>query len=205
MGKISMKAVQQQVYNLKGNGGKKLAYVLRPSRYSTIGEKEIIQSCLENSMVPRAYISGAMEALAQCVTNFLLNGHNVVFPNLGTFSLTSTGFAEEDLTKAGLQQFRKLNVRFLPCLALKEKVDGVQVELDGVFDIAGETILKEATDEAPARVQKYYRRVNRTTTVDSEGNEVEDPSGSGTGSTPGGSDTGSTPGSGSTGGEEVYE
>jgi len=182
MGRISMKAVQQQVYNLNGSGEKSLAYVLRPTRYSTIDSKQIVDYCAQNSMVPKAYISGAMVALSQCITNFLLNGHHVVFPELGTFSLTSTGFAVGDVDKAGLDQLKKLNVRFLPCTDLKTLVDNVDVELDGVFEIAGETIITEATDTTEAKTQKYYRRVNaRTVTADSDGNTTNGSSSAGSG------------------------
>ena len=189
MGKISMKAVQQNVYNLNGSGEKTLAYVLRPSRYSTIDSKQIVEYCVQNSMVPKAYISGAMVALAQCITNFLLNGHHVVFPDLGTFSLTSTGYATGDVDKAGLDQLKKLNVRFLPCTALKTQVENVEVELDGVFDIAGETIISEATDTEAAKTQKYYKRVNRTVTTDSDGNTDDDDDDTGGSSTSGSTST----------------
>lgn len=172
MGKIAMKAVQQQVFNLNKSGEKSMAYVLRPTRYSTIDAKQIVEYCTQNSMVPKAYISGAMVALSQCITNFLLNGHHVVFPDLGTFSLTSTGYAEGNVDKAGLDQLKKLNVRFLPCKELKILVDNVDVELDGVFDIAGETIIEEATETTAAKTQKFYKRVTRTMTVDSEGNNT---------------------------------
>ena len=165
-----MKAVQQQVYNLNGSGEKSLAYVLRPTRYSTIDSKQIVEYCVQNSMVPKAYISGAMAALSQCIINFLLNGHHVVFPDLGTFSLTSTGYAVGEADKAGLNQLKKLNVRFLPCADLKARVDNVNVMLEGVFDIAGETILTEATETADAKVQKYYKRAPRVVTADAEGN-----------------------------------
>ena len=171
MGKIFMKAVQQQVYNLNSSGGKSLAYVLRPSRYSTIDSKQIVEYCAANSMVPKAYVNATMTALAQCITNFLLNGHSVAFPNLGTFSLTSTGYAENDVFKAGLVQLRKLNVRFLPCTDLKSQAEKVDVELDGVFDIAGETVLQEASETRAAKTQKYYKRVNRSLTVDENGDE----------------------------------
>ena len=183
-----MKAVQQQVFNLNKSGGKSLAYVLRPTRYSTIDEKQIVEYCVQNSMVPKAYISATMVALAQCFTNFLLNGHHVMFPNLGVFSLTSTGYAEGDVDKAGLEQLKKLNVRFLPCKELKTLVENVDVELDGVFDIAGETILEEATDTTEAKTQKFYKRVIRTLEADAEGNTS---TGSGTGG-------GTNPGSGTT-------
>lgn len=182
-----MKAVQQQVFNLNKSGEKSMAYVLRPTRYSTIDAKQIVEYCTQNSMVPKAYISGAMVALSQCITNFLLNGHHVVFPDLGTFSLTSTGYAEGNVDKAGLDQLKKLNVRFLPCKDLKILVDNVDVELDGVFDIAGETVLEEATESAPAKTQKFYKRVIRTMTVGND-NDDDNPGGGGGSNSGSGSD-----------------
>ena len=171
MGKISMRAVQQQVYNLGGSGDKNLAYVLRPDRYTTIGGPQIIDYCAENAMVPRTYVAATMQAVAQCVRNFLLNGHHIVVPNLGTFSLTSTGVATTNLDEAGLEQLKKLNVRFLPCKDLKQEVENVEVELEGIYVIAGETIIEPADGNQPAKVQKHYMRVNRTTvTADDEGN-----------------------------------
>lgn len=154
MGKIYFKATQQNVYNLNGSGETNYAYVLRPTRYSTIDSKQIVEYCAQNSMVPKAYISGAMVALAQCITNFLLNGHHVVFPELGTFSLTSSGYAEGDVDKAGIEQLKKLNVRFLPCKELKNLIENVDVELEGVYDIAGETPLSSG------RTEKYYKKVH---------------------------------------------
>ena len=186
MGKIYMKAVQQQVFNLNKSGEKSMAYVLRPTRYSTIDEKQIVEYCAQNSMVPKVYISGAMVALAQCFTNFLLNGHHCVFPGLGTFSLTSTGFAEGDVDKAGLDQLKKLNVRFLPCTDLKTLVENTDVELDGVYDIAGETIIEEASEGKSAKTQKYYKRVNRSLVADDYEEEPEDDDNPGGGSGSGG-------------------
>ena len=142
------------MYNLGGSGEMSDAYVLRPNRYSTMSTDEIIDYCALNSIVPRAYIGAAMTALAQCIENFLLNGHSVQFPCLGTFSLQSNGFSEPDHTKAGLSQFEKLRIRFLPCAALKSKVDDIDLECEGVFDIAGEVTLPSGKKE------KYYKKVH---------------------------------------------
>mgnify|MGYP003303043166 CR=1 FL=1 len=171
MGKIVTRAQQQYVSTGIGSGEKQLAYVLRPVRYSTMGANDIVDYCAANSIVPKSYMVAAMTAIIQCIENFLLNGHSVAFPNLGTFSLTSTGYAENDVFKAGLVQLRKLNVRFLPCMDLKSQAEKVDVELDGVFDIAGETVLQEASETRAAKTQKYYKRVNRSLTVDENGDE----------------------------------
>ena len=178
MGKILVKAQQQTVFNKDKSGQKSLAYVLRPVRYSTMRANDIVNYCATNSIVPKAYVHAAMIALSQCVENFLLNGHSVEFPNLGIFSLSSQGITESDAEKAGVDQLIKLRVRFLPCSELKTLVDNVEVEFDGVYDIAGED--KEGG--------KFYRKVARKLTV--RGEDDVNPDGGGNTPNGGGSNGG---------------
>lgn len=154
MGKIVVKAQQQNVFNKDKSGSTESAYVLRPVRYTTMKSDDIVNYCAANSIVPKAYLSASMVALSQCIENFLLNGHSVEFPNLGIFSLSSRGISEQDVTKTGIAQLNKLNVRFLPCTKLKTEVDNVTLEFDGAYDIAGET-----EDGG-----KYYKKVVRKDT-----------------------------------------
>ena len=160
MSKILVKAQQQNVYNLNGSGITGLAYVLRPVRYTTMNAEDIINYCSANSIVPKAYLSASMIAIAQCIENFLLNGHSVEFPNLGIFSLTSSGISEADVNKVGMEQFHKLNVRFLPSSQLKAEVEAVTLEFDGIYDIAGEEVVGNRADGTP-KSYKYYKKVRR--------------------------------------------
>ena len=160
MSKILVKAQQQNVYNLNGSGATGLAYVLRPVRYTTMNAEDIVNYCVANSVVPKAYMSAAMVAIAQCIENFLLNGHSVEFPNLGIFSLTSSGISEADINKVGMEQLHKLNVRFLPCPQLKAEVEAVTLEFDGVYDIAGEEVVGNRADGS-TKSYKYYKKVRR--------------------------------------------
>ena len=159
MGKIVVKAQQQTVFNKDKSGVKSNAYVLRPVRYTTMRSNDIVNYCAANSVVPKAYLSASMVALAQCIENFLLNGHSVEFPNLGIFSLSSNGVSEADVNKAGIAQLNRLNVRFLPCTQLKTQVENVDLEFDGVYDIAGEN------EEG---VKFYSKVVRKLTAVGSE-------------------------------------
>ena len=160
MSKILVKAQQQPVYNLNGTGTTGLAYVLRPVRYTTMNAEDIINYCSANSIVPKAYLSASMIAIAQCIENFLLNGHSVEFPNLGIFSLTSSGISEADINKVGMEQLHKLNVRFLPCTELKAEVEAVTLEFDGIYDIAGEVVVGDRGD-GNVKSYKYYKKVRR--------------------------------------------
>ena len=160
MSKILVKAQQQPVYNLNGSGTTGLAYVLRPVRYTTMNAEDIVNYCVANSVVPKAYLNASMVALAQCIENFLLNGHSVEFPNLGIFSLTSSGISEADINKVGMEQLHKLNVRFLPCTELKAEVESVTLEFDGIYDIAGEDLVGNRA-EGNVKSYKYYKKVRR--------------------------------------------
>ena len=148
------------MYNLNGSGITGLAYVLRPVRYTTMNAEDIINYCSANSIVPKAYLSASMIAIAQCIENLLLNGHSVEFPNLGIFSLTSSGISEADVNKVGMEQFHKLNVRFLPSSQLKAEVEAVTLEFDGIYDIAGEEVVGNRADGTP-KSYKYYKKVRR--------------------------------------------
>ena len=166
MSKILVKAQQQPVYNLNGTGTTGLAYVLRPVRYTTMNADDIVNYCVANSVVPKTYLSAAMIAFAQCIQNFLLNGHSVEFPNLGIFSLTSSGISEADINKVGMEQLHKLNVRFLPCTELKAEVEAVTLEFDGIYDIAGEVVVGDRGD-GNVKSYKYYKKVRRGSSTSS--------------------------------------
>lgn len=159
MGKIMVKAQQQSIYNIDGKGTTGKAYVLRPVRYSTMRQKDIVNYCMKNSLVPQAYISAAVIAFVQCIENFLLNGHSVELPSLGIFHLTSNGISAQEIKDCGLHQLQALKVRFIPSTSLKDAVEAVDLEFDGVYDIAGETVLETDSDGNPTKTRKYYKKV----------------------------------------------
>lgn len=189
MGKIILKSQEQVVFNKDNSGEKSMAFVLRPVRYSTMSGDDIVNYCAANSIVPKAYLAATMVAVAQCIENFLLNGHSIVFPNLGTFSLSSQGYSVADAGEAGISQLAKLRVRFLPCTKLKTEVENVSLEFAGAYNIAGEN-----SDGV-----KYYSKVVKQTTVVTPGEDdgnpddetpVTPPDGGGSGSGTDGGDNG---------------
>lgn len=165
MGKIVVKAQQQNVFNKDKSGEVSKAYVLRPIRYSTMSSSDILDYCVKNSLVPKAYLSASMVALAECIENFLLNGHSVEFPNLGIFSLSSLGISESDLKKTGVAQLHKLRVRFLPCRQLRTVIERVNVAYEGAYDIAGEN----------EKGVKFYKKVAAGDAIEPSEPEPENP------------------------------
>lgn len=82
MGTIRVGIIQRTVFK----GGKKLFPV--GLKYSNIGEKELLNYMLQNSQVGRATAVCAVEAFRAAFETFLLNGHTMSVPALGTFSLS---------------------------------------------------------------------------------------------------------------------
>lgn len=159
MGKIRIKAQEQNMFNVGGNKTITKGYVLRPMRYNTMFGKEIVEQCARTSMVPKAYVNATMTALSDCIINYLFNGHSVEFPNLGIFYLTCESSSTSDSDSAGLQQFVDFKIRFLPCKDLKMELKKVEYELDGVYEVVGERVLERDADGKPIRTEKVYAKV----------------------------------------------
>lgn len=157
--KIILKSQQQAVYNMKGNGSTQMAYVLKPVRYSTIDKETLINYCSMNSNIPHAYVAATVDAIVRSVENFLLNGHNINFCGLGTLSLTIDADAQTDINQAGLSQLKGIHIRFNPSQRLKNLLEDVTFELDGIYDIAG------TNDNG----SKYYKRVSPDDTTTTSG------------------------------------
>lgn len=71
--------------NVPGGGTKLYATGVH---YSRIDDNGLILYMLQNSQVGRASAVAAVEAFKAAFTTFLMNGHTMVVPALGTFSLT---------------------------------------------------------------------------------------------------------------------
>ena len=149
MSKIVVKSVEQNVNYLK-DGEVKSGYLLRPVRYSTIEADELINTISGNSYVPRAFVSATLYGITDAIENYLLNGHSIALPNLGILSLSCESSVAKTPAEAGVNQFKKLNINFRPSVTLKDKLDVVDLELDGVWKC-----LDLSADE------KVYQRINQ--------------------------------------------
>lgn len=159
MGKILLTAKEQNIYNVGGSHEISKGFILRPVRYTTMSSKDILEYCTQNSMVPPAYVSATMHALTQSIRNFLLNGHSVEFPNLGTFRITCESTATNNLELAGIRQLVDFKIRFLPSTDLKEDLAKIDCELEGVYEIVGERVLERDADGTPIRTEKLYSKI----------------------------------------------
>ena len=191
MGKILLAAKEQNIYNVGGSHEISKGFILRPVRYTTMSSKDILEYCTQNSMVPPAYVAATMHALTQSIRNFLLNGHSVEFPNLGTFRITCESTATNELELAGIRQLVDFKIRFLPSNDLKEELAKIECELEGVYEIVGERVLERDADGKPIRTEKIYSKVRGgedelLTDDDTDGGSTTEPESGGNNSSPGG-------------------
>ena len=169
MSKILVKSVEQNV-NYLSSGEVKSGYLLRPVRYSTIDAEDLINTISNNSYVPKSFVSASLYGIVEAIENYLLNGHSIELPNLGIFSLSCESNVAKTPADAGIEQFKKLNINFRPSTSLREKLDTVDLELDGVW----KCLNLNAKDE-----EKIYQRINQNhdgvELPDSDGDEIMEP------------------------------
>ena len=168
MSKILVKSVEQNV-NYLSSGEVKSGYLLRPVRYSTINAEDLINTIANNSYVPKAFVSSALYGIVDAIENFLLNGHSISLPNLGILSLSCESNVAKTPADAGIDQFKKLHIKFRPSTSLKEKLDVVDVELDRVW----KCLDLSAKDKVYQRINQNHDGVELPGGDDNEAMEPE--------------------------------
>ena len=99
-------------------------------RYSTIDYQSIVQYAAKAAAVPESSVEMAMEAIFDAVNYFVLNGHSVQIPNLGTFSIgvrAKSALNEVEFTNQFSQNLRGVNIRFLPDPELKQMLASTSI------------------------------------------------------------------------------
>lgn len=99
-------------------------------RYSTIDYRSIIQYAAKAAAVPESSMEMAMEAIYDAVNYFVLNGHSVQIPNLGTFSIgvrAKAALNEVEFTNQFSQNLRGIQIHFLPDAELKQQLASMSI------------------------------------------------------------------------------
>ena len=103
----------------------------KADRYSTITYEAIVAYAAKAAAVPESSIEMAMEAIFDAMNYFVLNGHSVQIPNLGTFSLginCKSSQNESDFTQNFADNLRRVSIRFLPDVELKQMIANTAIE-----------------------------------------------------------------------------
>lgn len=99
-------------------------------RYSTIGYDAIVAYAAKAAAVPESSIEMSMEALFDAMNYFVLNGHSVQIPNLGTFSIgvrVKTTETEAEFTNNFDRNLRGVQIYFLPDSSLKSMIASTSI------------------------------------------------------------------------------
>lgn len=120
----------------------KYGYATRPVRYTTIKAADLVEAASRNNSIPKSYIETACEAIANEFQNYILNGHSVKVPQVGTFRLVlkvKAGETPEESSiksrhirlRAGKELSELLNrLTFVNEVSLKDLNDAPAVEGD---------------------------------------------------------------------------
>lgn len=108
----------------------KEALVGQADRYSTIGYEAIVAYAAKAAAVPESSIDMAMEAIFDALNYFVLNGHSVQIPNLGTFSVgvrAKGALTEQAFQSDFAQNLRNVKINFLPDPELKQMLSSTAI------------------------------------------------------------------------------
>lgn len=101
-------------------------YYAQPELYSQISKQDIIEAAQRNTSIPRAYLDMAYDALINEVENFVMNGHSVQIPNLGTISCRIRGDGADTRAAYSTELIKKVGFTFLPDPYIKKLLKKIQ-------------------------------------------------------------------------------
>lgn len=101
-------------------------YYAQPELYSQISKQDIVEAAQRNTSIPRAYLDMAYDALINEVENFVMNGHSVQIPNLGTISCRINGAGANSRVTFTTELINKVGFTFLPDPYIKKILKKVQ-------------------------------------------------------------------------------
>ena len=128
MSKMKVNAAFQKVAILKKEG-----YVSRAVTYSKIDGEDVLEYASQNSGINQAQLSAAMYAIRQSFINFLLNGHSVELPGVGTFRVGVNAKMVDEASQVSVDQI------YLPSIALKDRLTRISFSTDPMETAAEST------------------------------------------------------------------
>lgn len=121
-----MGVIRYKVVTKKNPIAGTVKYYAQPELYSQISKEDIVEAAQRNTSIPRAYLDMAYDALINEVENFVMNGHSVQIPNLGTISCRLRGEGAESRAKYSTDLISKVGFTFLPDPYIKKLLKKVQ-------------------------------------------------------------------------------
>ena len=140
MAKITIKTNKRRM-NLFEQGETDV-YVTSPVTYSKITADDLLEAAARNSGINDATIYAGMRAVVNEFENFLMNGHSVQVPLLGTYRLSLRSKAVATEAEAGANAIYRRGIIYTPTTRLKAKLNSINL------NALPADILTTADDEA---------------------------------------------------------
>ena len=131
---MKVNAAFQKVAILKKEG-----YVSRAVTYSKIDGEDVLEYASQNSGINQAQLSAAMYAIRQSFINFLLNGHSVELPGVGTFRVGVNAKMVDEASQVSVDQIYRRKIHYLPSIALKDRLMRISFSTDPMETAAEST------------------------------------------------------------------
>ncbi len=122
MAKILVKTNKQRIACAE-----KEAYVTRTVSYLPIDEDALMEAAARNSGIKKSVIFSATCAMNNEFQNFLLKGHSVHIPQLGTFRFGINAKSVDTEEEISLDSVYRRKILFTPCVELKRRANEVEL------------------------------------------------------------------------------
>lgn len=94
--------------------------------YSNVNDQALIDYMVESCQVSRIVAMSAVAAFSRLIKNYVLNGHTVKIPSLGTFRLSCRAKAQTSADKVTAKTIKNLHIVFTPAPATSNAAKSVR-------------------------------------------------------------------------------
>lgn len=102
-------------------------YVTSPVHYNRITSEDLLEAASRNSGINEATIYAGLKAVLNEFENFLMNGHPVQVPLLGSFRVSFNAKGVDTNEEAGAQTVYRRRILFTPTSKLKSKLQSMSL------------------------------------------------------------------------------
>lgn len=127
MGKINLKSNFQRIA-IKDRS----AFVTRVITYSRISSDDLVESAARNSAIPKGHVAASCDAIMNEFRNYLLNGHSVEIPHLGTFRLGVNCKLADKAENVSANNIYRKKVLFIPSSNFKKLIGSCNFEMQSM-------------------------------------------------------------------------
>ncbi len=96
--------------------------------YSNINDDGLVQYMQQNSQVSETAARSAVKAFKAAFKTFLINGHSMVVPSLGTFSLSAQCKAQDEVKSVDLT-VKNIRIRFTPTSQVRRAAKSAKFQM----------------------------------------------------------------------------